>query len=377
MEPHPPSYNNLITLFLCGDVMTGRGIDQVLPHPSNPAIYESFMKSALGYVEIAEDESGLISKPVDFPYIWGDSLSVLTDIGPDLRIINLETSVTTCSDYWLNKGINYRMHPENIGCLSAAKIDCCILANNHVLDWGYGGLVETLDVLQQAGIKSVGAGKDLRKTETAELFDIVGKGRLVVLAYGSKSSGIPASWSPTEKSPGVNLLPDFSDNTILQIKKVVEGIKQPGDVVLFSIHWGGNWGYVIPREDREFAHRLIDEAYVDAIYGHSSHHVKGIEVYKGKLILYGCGDFLNDYEGISGYELFRDDLSLMYFPRFDPATGSLAEMIMAPMQIRHFRTNYASQKDCKWLMKVLNREGKKFGTQVTLSEDGYINLIWD
>ena len=72
-----------------------------------------------------------------------------------------------------------------------------------------------------------------------------------------------------------------------------------------SVHWGSNWGYDIPREQTVFAHRLIDEAGVDIIHGHSSHHVRAIEVYKDRLILYGCGDFLNDYEGISGYEEFR------------------------------------------------------------------------
>jgi Putative enzyme of poly-gamma-glutamate biosynthesis (capsule formation) len=82
-------------------------------------------------------------------------------------------------------------------------------------------------------------------------------------------------------------------------------VKQQGDIVVASIHWGGNWDYKVPREQREFAHKLIDEAGVDVIHGHSSHHIKGIEVYRGKLIMYGCSDLLNDYEGISGlYEDF-------------------------------------------------------------------------
>jgi poly-gamma-glutamate capsule biosynthesis protein CapA/YwtB (metallophosphatase superfamily) len=68
---------------------------------------------------------------------------------------------------------------------------------------------------------------------------------------------------------------------------------------------------------------LINEAGVDIVHGHSSHHPKGIEVYKNRPILYGCGDFLNDYEGISGYQEYRDDLTLMYFPRMDAASGKL------------------------------------------------------
>lgn len=65
---------------------------------------------------------------------------------PDFRIINLETSITTSED-WAPKDIHYRMHPANIPCLTVAKVDCCVLANNHVLDWGRSGLVETLETL--------------------------------------------------------------------------------------------------------------------------------------------------------------------------------------------------------------------------------------
>ncbi|MGZ8196552.1 MAG: CapA family protein, partial [Methylosarcina sp.] len=139
-----------ITLFLCGDVMTGRGIDQVLPHPVNPQIHEPFMTSAEGYVKLAEKANGPIPKPADFSYIWGDALEEFRSICPDVRIINLETAVTTSSDFWPGKGIHYRMHPENIPCLTAAGIDCCVLANNHVLDWGYAGLRETLTSLAGA-----------------------------------------------------------------------------------------------------------------------------------------------------------------------------------------------------------------------------------
>ena len=105
---------NLITIFMCGDVMTGRGIDQVLPHPSDPLIHEPYVRSARGYVDLAEKGNGPIQQPVSFSYIWGDALDELERVAPDLRMINLETSITKSNDYWKGKGINYRMHPENI-----------------------------------------------------------------------------------------------------------------------------------------------------------------------------------------------------------------------------------------------------------------------
>jgi hypothetical protein len=97
---------NTLTLFLCGDVMTGRGIDQVLPHPSRPEIFEPYMASAQGYMKLAEKVNGPIPAPVDFSYIWGDALEEFRIALPDARIINLETAVTTRSGFWPGKGIN-------------------------------------------------------------------------------------------------------------------------------------------------------------------------------------------------------------------------------------------------------------------------------
>lgn len=172
------------------------------------------------------------------------------------------------------------------------------------------------------------------------------------------------------------MLPDFPEKTIRDIRDTIGQTKWASDIVVASIHWGGNWGYDVPREQREFAHLLVDEAGVDIIHGHSSHHVKGVEVYKGKLILYGCGDFLNDYEGISGHEIYRADLTLMYFVSTDPSTGKMISLHMTPMQIKRFRLNHASENDALWLKNVLNREGKKFGTSVELSADNMLMLRW-
>src|SRR5690349_5110944 len=106
-----------LLLFLCGDVMTGRGIDQVLPHPSDPRLYESYVDDARDYVELAERKNGPIAAPVTLDHVWGDALDELGRRPTHARIVNLETSVTTSSEP-LPKGINYRMHPRNVGCLT-------------------------------------------------------------------------------------------------------------------------------------------------------------------------------------------------------------------------------------------------------------------
>ena len=129
----------------------------------------------------------------------------------------------------------------------------------------------------------------------------------------------------------------------------------------------------IPSQQIKFAHQLIDRAGVDLIHGHSSHHVKGIEIYRDRPIFYGCGDLIDDYEGIRGYEAFRDDLGLMYFVTLNSDTGELVNLQMIPTQIRRFRVQRASTVDLLWLKELLNREGKRFGTQVRW--DGNKTLI--
>jgi len=152
--------------------------------------------------------------------------------------------------------------------------------------------------------------------------------------------------------------------------------KAAGDIAVGSLHWGSNWGYAIAAEQRAFAHALVDSGVVDVVHGHSSHHAKGVEVYRGKPIIYGCGDFLNDYEGISGYEEYRGDLSLAYFPTFDTATGELTEFRLVPIRMIRFSLQDASHADAAWLQALLTREGKKLGTSVELAAATELRVRW-
>lgn len=365
-----------VTLFLCGDVMTGRGIDQVLPHPGAPVLYEPYIKTARGYVALAEQVNGPIPRPVDFTYPWGNALKELEQMAPDVAIINLETSVTTSDDPWPGKGIHYRMNPANIPCITVAKIDCCALANNHVLDWGYSGLEQTLETLTRANVNTAGTGRDLRAAEAPAVIEVAGKGRVLVFSLGSATSGIPWAWAAAQDRPGIHLIDELSDTDLRRIATRVEEVRRPGDIVVASIHWGSNWGYAIPPEQRIFAHKLIDDAGVDVIHGHSSHHPKGIEVYRGKPVVYGCGDFLNDYEGIGGHEQYRSDLVLMYFVHMDPSSRTLIRLDMTPMRIKRFRAQKGTKQDALWMRDTLHREGETFGTRVEINLDHTLTLRW-
>jgi poly-gamma-glutamate capsule biosynthesis protein CapA/YwtB (metallophosphatase superfamily) len=200
--------------------------------------------------------------------------------------------------------------------------------------------------------------------------------RVLVFAFGSTTSGIPSDWAAGDAKPGVNLLEDLSDRTVAGIAARVQAARRPGDLVVASVHWGGNWGYRILPERRHFAQGLIDQAAVDIVHGHSSHHPLGIEIHRGKPILYGCGDFINDYEGISGYEEFRSDLTVMYLPTISVSSGRLVDLRLVPFRMAKFRLNRVAREDAIWLRNTLDRESSKFGTRVTLNEDGPLTVLW-
>jgi poly-gamma-glutamate synthesis protein (capsule biosynthesis protein) len=323
---------------------------------------------------LAAQVNGSIPQPVGWSWPWGEALELLANADCDARIINLETSITTSSDFARGKGVHYRMHPANIEAVGVVQPDVCVLANNHVLDFGRRGLVETLDVLAAARLRVAGAGRSLGGAAAPAFVPVPRSGgRVVVLAFGTPSSGIPQDWAATANRPGVNLIASLTDAAAAELCRRAEEIRQPQDIVVASAHWGSNWGYDVEADQVRFAHRLIDGG-IDVVHGHSSHHPRPIEVYSGKLILYGCGDLVDDYEGITGHERYRDDLRLLYLPRVNEASGQLTELRLAPFQARQLRLQRASERDTEWLCGVLDDVSRRFGSRVGRDAEGFLTL---
>jgi poly-gamma-glutamate capsule biosynthesis protein CapA/YwtB (metallophosphatase superfamily) len=352
-------------IFLTGDVMTGRAIDQLLPHPGDSTLRESVVTDARTYIKLAEQANGPIPAPIAYAWPWGEALEIVEQFAPDVRLLNLETSITTGGEFARRKAVHYRMHPDNVGCLTAIRPDVCALANNHILDFGYHGLTETLRTLHDAGIRGAGAGLDIAEAERPAVV-----GPVVIASCGTASSGIPRGWAATGRRPGVAYVPDLSDRSASSVAERVLALKGPDDVAVVSVHWGSNWGYDVDSAQIRFAHRLIDEG-VDVVHGHSSHHPRPIEVYRGKLILYGCGDTIDDYEGIRTFEVFRHELRLLYFASVE-ATGIALQMM--PMRMRRMRLERAPDADGEWLRATLEAMSQRFGTRINSASDGLLSV---
>lgn len=358
-----------VRVFAVGDVMLARAVDMIQPYSCDPKLYEGNGLTALDYVSLAVAKNGPIPDLSERgpEYVWGDAVRILEEKRPDVRLINLETSVTVSNVPWPRKSVHYKMHPKNVSIIKSAHIDCCVLANNHTADWGFEGLRETLSCLDEAKISFVGAGFDSAHAAKPFVSEIPGRGRVLVFAFGHPSSGVLEQWKARDDREGLNMI--TAENLTKAVPEIKEQIARyktkNNDTVIFSIHWGGNWGYDLEQYQQSFAHALIKEAGVDVVYGHSSHHFKGVEVFNNKLIIYGCGDFINDYEGIGGQESYRGDLSLMYFVDVDPSNGNLVNLEMVPTIIKTLRVNECTREnDVKWVHNTMQRECKKLGCDV-------------
>ncbi len=368
MIDHP----NVMTVLLGGDVMLGRGVDQILPHPGDPALREPYVHDARRYVELAELANGPISRPVDWWWPWGDAAEILEELAPDVRLINLETTVTAGGEFADRKGIHYRLHPDNLPALTAIRPDVCALANNHILDFGRRGLADTCDALAAAGIHGAGAGPDLAAAQRFAVITPHGNQRVIIGSVCMKSCGVPESWAAHTDQPGVWLIRDpVTRSSADDVAARLLPLKRTGDVVVVSVHWGSNWGYGVGLSDIQFAHGLID-AGIDIVHGHSSHHPRPIEIYRGKPILYGCGDVIDDYEGIGGYGSYRSDLRLLYLISIDLGGGELAALRMLPLRVRKMGLERVFGTDAEWLRATLVQISRRFAIDVVAAPDGWL-----
>ena len=351
-------------LCLTGDVMTGRGVDQILPAAGDPRLWERYVASAQDYVALAESASGTIPYPVDYSWPWGDALQLLDELAPDLRIANLETSITTSDDFQPAKAVLYRMHPGNVACLTAARLDACALANNHVLDFGVGGLEETLDVLTRAGLGPVGAGRNEQQAWRPVALT-AGDHRVLVWSVGSASSGVPRGWAAGPERPGVAFISEDSEaRRALRARTAGEAARRHrGRVRPLGIELGvrraAGAGPLRPSAHRQRGGHGPRAFLAPPTPG------RGLSGPSRALRLWRPDQRLRRNPG---QERFRGDLRLLYLALLDPA-GGLDQLRMVPLQSRQMRLRRATVEDARWLHRVLRKVSRGLGSQVDLAPD--------
>jgi poly-gamma-glutamate capsule biosynthesis protein CapA/YwtB (metallophosphatase superfamily) len=358
-----------MSINLTGDVMLARLIDQLRPtHVHDPS-------SATHITSFIHSNPALKNYSATTP--WGNTLPLFHS--SDLNIINLETAVTTHPTPWPNKAFNYRMHPSNVDFLKAARVHYVSLANNHSLDFCEEGLVETVRSLEEEGIKFAGAGRSreeavapakliLGKDDIGKNGDADEEGEREYEVHVYSASDHPQSWSSV---PGFHHI-NYTSQTRDHLRRLLTSTStSPPALKIFSIHWGPNYAWRPSAQIVSLAHFLIDECGVDIVHGHSSHHVQGVEVYGGKLIIYGCGDFVDDYAVDAG---FRNDVSAVWRVVLGAKEGdgegwkgvSVKRLEVYPTRCRRFVTGFLeeSERDYEWIRGKIKSLSAEFGTEV-------------
>ncbi len=308
-------------LLLVGDVMLGRLVNQVLRHA-----------------------------PPDYP--WGDTLPVLR--AADARMCNLECAVTDWGAPWsvTKKVFHFRTDARNVAALTAARIDAVSLANNHALDFEYEGMFETLRNLRAAGIACAGAGRDVAEASRPAVLERAGL-RIGLIAFTDNEP----DWEATADRPGIFHVPvDLRDPRARTLLETVAGARPRVDLLVVSAHWGPNWGDAPPAGHRPFARALLD-AGADVVFGHSGHVVRGVEVYRGRPILYCTGDFVDDY---AVDEVERNDRSFIFVLETDGARPRRLRLV--PTLIASYQARLAPLAEARPIARRMQELCAELGT---------------
>lgn len=333
----------LASIVMLGDVMLGRLVDEALSvMPERAAVWGDTL-----------------------PLLAGGGMTPAGDAAAQLVAANLECAVTDHPDP-APKTFNFKLSPANVDALTAADVAFVSLANNHSLDYFEPGLAETMRALDTKRIAyaGVGVGNALGVgiAPAAAAPAVVERGgvRVAFLSY----SDHPEEWAATDKRLGINFI-DPANYDAAAVQAQIQAAAAAADAVVVFVHWGPNWAWRPAAPIRALAHEFID-AGATAVFGHSAHHIQGIEVRRGRPIVYGAGGFIDDYALDAAY---RNDLGFVYCMHVDPGPPVRPlELELVPVKIWHRwregksgRPPYfssvqrATGTDAGWLGRTLRR----------------------
>ena len=201
----------------------------------------------------------------------------------DLTVVNLETPITTGGVGAANKQFVFKGAPEALDALKTAGVDAVNLANNHTLDQGEEGLLDTLDHLSKRGIPYVGAGNNSTEAYSAQYFERQG----IKIALLGFTRVMPHSdWMAGAGKPGVASVYDSAEAL-----RAIAAAKRKADLVVVVVHWGKERMEQYDKTQQALGRSFID-AGADLVMGGHPHVLQGIEPYKGKWIAYSTGNFI-------------------------------------------------------------------------------------
>lgn len=229
--------------------------------------------------------------------------------GADLFFLNHEYAISDRGEPLAGKYYTFRANPDRMDLLKQMGVDLVSLANNHVYDYGADAMLDTVELLQQAGIAYVGGGRNIEEARRLVFFDING----IRVGFVAASNAEKMRYTPQaeDDSPGVLLAYDTAE-----FSQVIEQASQECDYLIAYIHWGDEDTNDYNDLQRELGREFLESG-ADIVVGGHPHVLQGMEYVDGKPIVYSLGDFwFNDetkYTGLLKLSIGRDGLKGMSF----------------------------------------------------------------
>jgi poly-gamma-glutamate synthesis protein (capsule biosynthesis protein) len=212
--------------------------------------------------------------------IFNDFIDVFQ--GNDLNVTDLECPLTELTSGRPKTGPHQKALPQTVGLLKFANIGLAAMANNHMMDFGAKGAMQTIDLLKNSGINTIGLGDNAEKAR--KYYTLKAKGKHIAILNFADNEFLTAPGSTVQCNP-IDLIHNFED--ILKAKK-------DHDVVILCVH-GGNEFYHLPSPRIKELYRHYINIGADAIISHHTHTYSGYEIYNKKPIFYGLGNFIYDW----------------------------------------------------------------------------------
>ncbi len=319
----PPPVKRQFTLVAVGDIMTDRSVGKAIANRGASSILEK--------------------------------VTELTRMG-DVSFANLESPLSDKGPHDPSRCV-FRARPETVKVLVHGGFDVVSLANNHTLNAGREGILQTLETLEKHNIKYCGAHRERERS-----------GEVVVLeaGQGPVKAGFISATDLSFEHGSYNKVQSDRSNLIAQIKAA----REQCDLLFVSLHWGDEYHDFPNQRQKDTAHLALD-AGADVILGHHPHTLQGVEVYKGKLILYSMGNFVFDQREGERME------SCIFHLTWIEGWGWL--MFAKPVWIPHSRMGpiYPAAERRDRILSRLVRISKPFGTELTVKDGkAWLKIPW-
>lgn len=200
----------------------------------------------------------------------------------DLAMVNVEMAIADIGEPVPGKEFVFRAPPSAASRFGAAGIDVVSLANNHARDFGADALVRTRELLEDAGVRVVGAGRDIEEAFAVATMEI-GETTVGVVAA---SLIVPGGFAAGDRRPGI-----ANGHERQRLLDTVSAAASTHDVVIVTIHWGIEREVCATAAQVEVADELL-RAGATAVIGHHPHVLEPIRFDQGRAVVFSLGNFV-------------------------------------------------------------------------------------